>query len=182
MDTFKGRTIDVPARLTEIIALAERGHLSEAQQLVERKVEPMPWMERSIICYEIVPRPLYSGEFELFPENYGSCSEFGDHHEFFDYRQSLVYFPGRTLIFGGRFDHLTPASAMEKMARKIPNNFLYLDHDIGHQVFDKPYCFINMINTFVDNGSNDQLRQIAIHPVCSNVPKVASEDISKQFR
>lgn len=40
MDTFKGRTIDVPARLTEIIALAERGHLSEAQQLVERKVEP----------------------------------------------------------------------------------------------------------------------------------------------
>jgi pimeloyl-ACP methyl ester carboxylesterase len=75
-----------------------------------------------------------------------------------------------TLIYGGAFDHVTPARAMIEIAREIPGSFLFLDNYVGHDLRDKIKCFVAMTSKFFLGASQRELQEISYSPMCQNAP------------
>jgi hypothetical protein len=75
-----------------------------------------------------------------------------------------------TFIWGGIYDHVTPAKAMVKMSKYIPDNYLYIDQHIGHDFTRKVDCLTSFIDSFFDDASKKKLNEISISSDCSTEP------------
>lgn len=157
----------------EVVGKLKTYDFQEADKLLKYNGEfVMEWMMRSISCIEIFPNRLEDGAFPMFWESFSACSEFNGKTDYFDYTNDLANILVPTFIWGGEFDHVTTAVAMRKMSEFIPNNYLYIDQHIGHGL-DKPACFMDMMKTFFDSGTNAKSLDIVKQSqVCVDAPKI----------
>jgi pimeloyl-ACP methyl ester carboxylesterase len=173
MYSFKGRSKEISDLLDGLLRELDEGNYSSAQHKVSNKNEHiMPWMMRSISCLEIFTFEVPDGAVFMFEDFFTACSEFRNITDYFHYTDKLQHLDMPVLIFGGEWDHVTPAKAMRKMAKEIPNHYLYLDKDLGHSTREKIECFGNFMQSFFLGKSNSVLDTVAASKSCSEVPKI----------
>lgn len=174
MYSYKGRIQNIPETLKTITSLLELGETHLAQKILSNEGSYiMPWMMRSISCLEIFDPTDEEGSYPMFAKLFGACREFGeDIVDFFNYTESLAHLQMKTFIWGGKYDHVTPAKAMIKMSNLIPNNFLYIDQHVGHGVGPKLDCFIKFMDSFFDDSPINNLKIIASSSKCQLPPVV----------
>lgn len=166
---FKKRLVDVVKSVMSSIKIYELDEVEKILKYDDYYV--MEWMMRSIACIEIFPNKLEEDMFPIFYDNSKTCAEFVGMFDHFNYTGDLVNISAPTFIWGGELDHVTPAKAMRKMSKVIPNNYLYIDQHIGHGI-DKPECFMDMVNGFFDSGTEATvLDQIKSSSSCVNEPE-----------
>lgn len=171
MYSYKGRTQTVPQNFNQFEAAIRASDFKKAQDLTPPERSVMPWMTRAIACVELIPSAvLYKDEFKMFPFNFDTCAEFEGHFEYFNYTDSLKHVSARTMIMGGIFDLVTPIEAMQEMARRIPNNFFYMDMHLSHTIPEKGDCFASLMRTFLNDGSDESLRKISLEEKCTLPP------------
>lgn len=169
--SYYGRVETIPNMLETVVKLNDENKREEIDTLLK----PHPWtmerMMRSISCIEIFRYDALSeDEFPMFGPNFESCREFAGLTDYFDYTESLLNVKARTFIYGGFYDHVTPAEAMQRMATKVPNNFLYIDAHTGHVTVEKLDCFNTLITEFLAGQSNSNLQKVTVGPLCRVPP------------
>lgn len=174
--SYLGRTQDIPNKIDEVIESIENGNLKELNEsLSHDRKWVMAWMMKSIACGELFPNyTKYDGEYFLWKQLYG-CKDFEGISEYFDYSDLLHQIEAPTLIFGGAFDHVTPAASMIKMAQKIPNSYIFIDPYMGHGLKGKYSCFLKLNEVFFLKSSFDSIETLVRDPVCSGLPSLAPE-------
>jgi pimeloyl-ACP methyl ester carboxylesterase len=171
MYSFEGRTNRIPNHLSELLQFLDNGDTELADLIYSNQHnEILPWMMRSISCLEIIDINIEPGIYPLFDSTFGVCREFSQIIDLFDYTESLVNLSMPTFIWGGIYDHVTPAKAMVKMSKYIPDNYLYIDQHIGHDFTRKVDCLTSFIDSFFDDASKNELNEISISSDCSTEP------------
>lgn len=175
--SYLGRTQEIPNKIDKAITLIESGHFAELEQsLLSSGGWVMEWMMKSIGCGELFPSyTKYDGEYFLWKPMFG-CKEFEGATEYFDYTELLHQIEVPTLIFGGAFDHVTPAASMIKMAQKIPNSYIFIDPYMGHGFMGKRSCFFKLNDLFFSESSFDTIEDFVRKPICSGLPTIEFED------
>lgn len=171
---YKGRVKEIPETLSKVLELLEKNQRSEAFTLVAPDRWVLQWMTRSIACIEIFrAEALHADEFQMFPYNFSTCSEFEGTYEYFNYTDALKNIGARTLLLSGFYDHVTPFEAMQRMSKKIPNNYFHVDMHLGHDVQrSKPLCLGPLVNAFLSNAPNEQLQQLSLVKDCRTPPTI----------
>lgn len=173
MYSYEGRTRKIPEMLETVTILLQAQKFKEAKKLLsDDQTFIMPWMMRSISCIEIFNIPIDPHVYQMFGDLFKSCDEYSKIADPFNYTQSLSNLPMKTFIWGGKFDHVTPAKAMIKMAKIIPDNYLYIDQHIGHGYASKIDCFINFMDNFFSDNPKESLENIATSKTCTDEPKI----------
>lgn len=173
MYSYKGRVQTVPEKFDQFETAVQSNDLKKATELTVPERFVMPWMTRSIACVEIFKlKTLYEDEFQMFPYNFETCSEFDGSFEHFNYTKNLKNLGARTMIMGGIFDLVTPIEAMQQMARVISDNFFYVDMHLSHTFMEKKDCFRTLINAFLDGANDGELRRISLQSKCTLPPKL----------
>jgi pimeloyl-ACP methyl ester carboxylesterase len=174
MYSYEGRVYRIPQKLAELLSYLDRGEVESANLLfTEAETLILPWMMRSISCLEIVDSKNELGVYPMFNSTFGTCTEFSLIADLFDYTESLVNLHMDTFIWGGKYDHVTPANAMLKMANKIPNSYIYIDQHIGHDYSTKIDCLGAFIDGFFEGVSQVELDIISKSTVCVNKPTIS---------
>lgn len=169
--SYLGRTQEIPKKIEEAIALIESGDVEALKQsLSTGDTWVMQWMMKSIGCGELFPfYTKHDGEYHIWKPMHG-CKEFEGATEYFDYTHLLHQIEVPTLIFGGAFDHVTPAASMIKMAQEIPNSYIFIDPYMGHGFMEKGACFFKLNEMFFSKSSFDSIEAFVRTPVCSGLP------------
>ena len=171
MYSYVGRVKAIPTTFDGLILLLNSGKLKDADKLLSTGPGAiMPWMMRSIMCLEIMDTTVQPGVFPMFETMIKSCNEFAGQTDYFNYTSSLNQIKVDTFIWGGKYDHVTPAKAMTKMAKRIPNNFLYIDQHIGHGFNFKIDCLIQFMDNFIEGTSKEILNSISNSSACITEP------------
>jgi pimeloyl-ACP methyl ester carboxylesterase len=169
---FAGRTQAIPLKLEAVVASLADGKKASVLEDLATEKEISPWMQRSIACIELFPyTQKYLGEYPMWDKIIGHCSEFKNKHEYFDYFPLLRQINVPTLIYGGAFDHVTPAKAMIRMAQEIKGSLLYIDNYLGHGFGGKIGCVVKLTGDFFSGASNDELMELSYSPVCQDPPR-----------
>jgi pimeloyl-ACP methyl ester carboxylesterase len=177
MYSYFGR-MSIPSTVAQVLAKVQSGDLDGARALVPPAPWVMPPMTRAIVCQEIFHAPPADSAFHLFHNQFQACSEFAPYYDYFNYTNTLQHITAKTMIVGGRFDHVTPAVAMEKMAMVIPNVFLYIDPHLGHQFTQKRDCYENLILSFLSDQPTSSLTDITQSAACTTTPPQATSDVA----
>jgi pimeloyl-ACP methyl ester carboxylesterase len=173
MYSYEGRIKSIPNTFDQLSILLETGQFKEADKLLSTGPGAiMPWMMRSIMCLEIMDTTVQPGVFPMFETMINSCNEFVGQTDYFDYTKSLKNLKMDTFIWGGKFDHVTPAKAMKKMSRLIPNNFLYIDQHMGHGFNLKIDCLIQFMDNFFDGSSMEVIESLSTTSQCIDKPVI----------
>jgi pimeloyl-ACP methyl ester carboxylesterase len=171
MYSYAGRVKTIPTTFDNLILLLESGKLTDADKLLSTGPGAiMPWMMRSIMCLEIMDTTVQPGIFPMFETMIKSCNEFAGQTDYFNYTSLLKNIKVDTFIWGGKYDHVTPAKAMKKMAKRLPNNFLYIDEHIGHGFNFKTNCLIQFMDQFIEGTSKEVLNSISKSAECVDEP------------
>jgi len=172
--TYRGRVVEIPLKTEALVAAVGAGHREDILKELTSPPDSAPsWMMRSIACLELFPTGTkFSGEFPMWPMVLGICEEFKGRNEFFNYLPLLPQISARTMIYGGAFDHVTPAQAMTRMAHQIPNSFLYIDNFLGHGLKGKTTCFFKLMEAFLTGASDAELTELTYAPICQVSPRV----------
>jgi pimeloyl-ACP methyl ester carboxylesterase len=173
---------DLVELAVDVVEAVKAGNFDEVDDLLEYNgAYVMEWMMRSISCIEIFPNELEEGMFPMFWEIFSSCREFRGDTEHFNYTKDLINIKAPTFIWGGEFDHVTTATAMRKMSKVIPNNYLYIDKHIAHGI-DKPECFIEMMSAFFQNGvKSESLDAVKMKSICVDEPEIETDEEDEDF-
>ncbi len=172
---YVGRTKRIPEKAQEILLKLNDGRRDEVlKNLSYSQLDVMPWMTRSLDCLEIFSgRAKYEGEFSWVEMGFSAaCKEYEGHQELFNYTPLLRQIEVPTFIWGGAFDHVTPARAMFRMANEIPNNFLYIDNFLGHGISGKGECLKQMTLKFFMGADAQELHELSYRPICQDAPNV----------
>lgn len=177
MYNYFGRVQKIPAKFAEFKPLIEQGKLEEAHAITQPDKFVMGPMMRAIACVEIFNmQALHDDEFQMFPVNFETCKEFGSNFEYFDYTAQLSKLPMRTLLLSGAYDHVTTLDSMLRMTAAIPNNYMHLDRQLGHDViWAKPDCQDALMKAFFTDANNEALHAVSTSGPCRAAPKAAAE-------
>jgi pimeloyl-ACP methyl ester carboxylesterase len=172
MYSYSGRTQEIPRMLSKVLDLFKQNKIEEARARLAVENSVMGAMSRAISCQEIFQPPPDDGKFHLLGRQFQSCREFDGYFDYFDYTDDLKNISAQTFLWSGRFDHVTPRPAMDKMALRIPHHFYYRDPDLGH-LPDKIECVSQMFEAFFTGAPDRELRAIAGSQACINPALIA---------
>jgi pimeloyl-ACP methyl ester carboxylesterase len=168
---YGGRFIETPKFADEIQSLLKSGDKESIRSKLEIPPTDVSYpMQRAIMCIELFQIPPDDGAWHVQRELKYSCGEFKGMYEYFDYRSQLSLLPTRTLIWGGRYDVVTPAVAMEYLHAKVPSSYLYLDSHLGHTPTEKLACYLTFIEAFLQDEGNVRYQQIGSSEMCAGAP------------
>ncbi|MGE0527911.1 MAG: alpha/beta fold hydrolase [Bdellovibrionales bacterium] len=169
--SYWGRVKEIPGKLETVVRLLRSGQKAAIAKELKPEDWVLPWMMRSISCTELFPyEAKYPGEFPMFKPILESCREFQEKHEYFNYTPLLKQIDRPTLIFGGNFDHVTPAPAMLRIAQEISGSFIFIDPYMGHSFRGKRECLSKLMLEFFSGASNEKLEEVAYSGLCQRAP------------
>lgn len=171
--SYTGRVKHIPEKIDEILKRFSNGEKSEISQELASLPDVMPWMTRSLACIEIFPYTTkYAGESTVWARYMSTCREFEGRHEYFNYTPLLKQISTPTMVFGGAFDHVTPAKGAIQIGQQIPGSFVFIDNYMGHGLNEHVDCFLKLSSEFMSGASRDQMTETAYSETCQAVPKL----------
>lgn len=170
MYSYFGRTEKIPTMLRQIYPLVLKGEEKQALALIPELPWVMEPMTRAIICQEIFTVPADDNQYHQFHQQFQACKEFAPFFDHFDYSPYLKNIKSRTLLIVGAYDHVTPLSAMRRIAERIPDNYLYVDPVLGHAISEKPECYEQLVLAYLNDGDKSALDAVTQSTACTALP------------
>jgi len=171
--TYRGRTQGVSEMAEKLQPLLQqKDREGIRRELSVLALDVTPPMSRALICLELFQNPPEDGRYHIQRDLRNMCGEFAGLLDYFDYRSVLSQLPARTLIWGGQYDVVTPAVAMEFLHASVPGSFLYLDPHLGHSPREKIDCFTSFIAAFFTDQGDDAYRALGNSAKCTDAPSL----------
>jgi pimeloyl-ACP methyl ester carboxylesterase len=171
---YKLRAVYLPQLLQD---LADSPSLTDAQALLERlrtPLYPKVGMAREITCREMWDFPLNDPRDEYYLPGFNDdCRAFKDFRAPFDYSEGLSALNVRTMIWGGKYDPITPLESMKRMNQWIPGSLLWANQFAGHGLIrEKRDCAERLLSLFAHRASDAQIKTVMDSDLCQSPPAI----------
>lgn len=143
---------------------------SEAEKIYLSTTElPFVGISLQLTCEEVFDYP--RKEENIFSMLDVQCAPFRSFRRPMNYTKKLPSLKGRTMIWGGKYDPVTPLPVMEKMAKDIPNSVLYSNDFAGHALlYEKRDCSLKLLSGFLAGETDAQLSAVITSTECQSPP------------
>jgi pimeloyl-ACP methyl ester carboxylesterase len=161
---------------TLLNGLKGKSSLLEARTFLQKYYvapKPMLGMAREIACREMYDYPSNEPAIEYyFPGLDADCKSYEAFKEPFDFSRSLKNLKTRTLVWGGKYDPMTPLQSMQRMHQWIANSLLWSNEFVGHGLIrEKPDCAKNLLSLFISKQSDQDIKTAIASDSCQSEPQ-----------